>query len=304
MIESEGGPERAQKKTGLTSQNILRIIVFVVLIAAVSWPIFTASHQSPLPVGYPGTSDSQRVIGGLGESPSVMVAVDYQPAISGEMETAAEPVIDHLMIKGAYFTMVSTHPGGAVQAERLVRLVNDRHNHFYESVDHYAVLGYIPGGTAGLAAFSQSARQAVPYALNNTDAGSVWDRSPLQALSRPDDFDLIVVITENAETARAWVEQVGSELSDTPMLMVASAQAAPMIMPYYESNAKQLDGIVIGLPGAGAYESSLPRQNAIRNYWDAFGFGISAAILIVLVGSVYNLVVEIIARQRQSKEAG
>ncbi len=52
----------------------------------------------------------------------VLVAVDYEPGWSGEMDATAAGVIRHLELKGAYPAFISTVPTGPAQAEHLLAL--------------------------------------------------------------------------------------------------------------------------------------------------------------------------------------
>ena len=67
---------------------------------------------------------------------------------------------------------------------------------------------------------------------------------------------MVLVITDDADTARGWIEQVQPKLVDplspTPMTMVVSAQAEPLVYPSYLPFPKQVDGLVSGIAG-GAY---------------------------------------------------
>jgi hypothetical protein len=73
------------------------------------------------------------------------------------------------------------------------------------------------------------------------------------------DFTLVVVITDDPDVARSWIEQVEPELDDTPLIMVLSAQAKPLVYPYFTSVPKQVNGIVSGVVGGAFYERGIGR---------------------------------------------
>ena len=52
----------------------------------------------------PQVSTLSQLVGSLPANSPVLVAVDYEPAYSGELDAVAASILDHLMIKGAYFT--------------------------------------------------------------------------------------------------------------------------------------------------------------------------------------------------------
>lgn len=63
--------------------------------------------------------------------------------------------------------------------------------------------------------------------------------------------------------------------------------------------------MVNGLTDAARFEyaSNIPAENRIaRNYWDAFGIGILLAIILIIIGSVWSLVMGIRARRASSEQ--
>jgi hypothetical protein len=214
------------------------------------------------------------------------------------MDAAANAVVDHLMLKGAYLTLVTTTPTGPAQAERLIRLVRDRGGHQYQSAAQYTNLGFIPGGAAGLLGFAQIPRRVLPYSQEGIFA---WSASPLQPVDTIQDFALVMVITENPDTARAWIEQVQPELGNTPLLMVLSSQAEPVVRPYYEGSPRQVGGFVAGLAGGAAYENLQARPGLARKYWDAFSMSILLAAGLLAAGGAVSI---LSARYADRKKAG
>ncbi len=116
------------------------------------------------------------------------------------------------------------------------------------------------------------------------------------------DFAMAVVITDNPETARAWVEQVQPMFGNTSLVMVVSAQAEPLVRPYRDDNTRQVDGLISSLTGGAAYEALINRSNLVRRYWDAFSAGLLIAVISILVGGAYNLGSVLLSRLREDKE--
>jgi hypothetical protein len=98
----------------------------------------------------------------------------------------------------------------------------------------------------------------------------------------------VVVFTEKADTARGWVEQVLPTLrkNNTPLVMAVSAQAEPMVQPYYETSPKQVSGMISGLAGFAAYESITGQTGPARSYWDAYSAGMLVAAGLFLLGGL------------------
>jgi hypothetical protein len=298
LVKGEAEPRPLPRRLVVSSQHLLRIAIFLLLALAILWRVYTGSQTVPLPDYMPENYDFDQTIVQVGEGVPVLVAVDYDPGFSGEMEAAAGPVIDQLMVKGNYLTLVSTVPTGPAQAERLIKLVNDRNNHHYQGIGQYANLGYIPGGATGLSAFVQTPRQVLPYTL---DGGLVWQQGLLQDVHGVGNFGLVLVITENPDTARYWIEQVHPFLVSTPMLMVLSAQAEPLVRPYYEAIPRQIQGMVTGLAGGAAYEQFMPRNGPARRYWDAYSTGIVVAGLLILAGGIFNAIFRYSRRNQEGE---
>ncbi|MCK5315402.1 MAG: hypothetical protein KAJ53_09780, partial [Anaerolineales bacterium] len=136
-----------------------------------------------------------------------------------------------------------------------------------------------------------------PFALDNSPT---WESGPLSNVQDIADFELVVVITESSDSARAWIEQVQPTLADTLLIMVVSAQAEPLIRPYYEGSPQQVNGMVTGLAGGASYEKSMPRTSLARKYWDAFSFGLLAAVVLIALGGVVVAAYSSLSKRNQS----
>ena len=79
------------------------------------------------------------------------------------------------------------------------------------------------------------------------------------------------------------------------MLMIVSAQAEPMLRPYFLSD--QLNGLVVGLEGGVLYESAQGKPGQARMYWDSYGVAILATEILILIGGVWSLVSGLLARR-------
>jgi len=149
------------------------------------------------------------------------------------MDTITAPVLQHLFDRGAYPVAVSTIATGPVQAEHLFSQMRISNGASVQANANYANLGYIPGGATGLLAFAQSPREVLP---TNLQGETEWDTPALQSADTLDKFAMVVVSTDNPDVARSWIEQVQPYLGATPIVMVLSAQAEPIVRPYYNAN--------------------------------------------------------------------
>jgi len=122
----------------------------------------------------------------------------------------------------------------------------------------------------------------------DTQVTHAWENQALVGVTRLQDFAAIIVLTDNAETGRAWVEQVQPTLGvgNTPMLAVVSAQAAPVMQPYYESS--QIKGMVAGLAGGMTYEQLRQVPGTAHAYWSTFQAGLLAAMAFIIIGILFQ----------------
>jgi hypothetical protein len=150
----------------------------------------------------------------------------------------------------------------------------------------------------GIRAFAQNPSFAAPMDMTNQAA---WSLPPLQGVTALDQFAAIILVTDNADAARAWVEQTQTARGVAPILVVASAQAAPMIQPYYDSG--QVAGMVSGLYGGAIFESQYNsgRPGMARNYWDAYSIGLLIAMMFTLGGGGLNLALGLRDRAAERK---
>jgi hypothetical protein len=238
----------------------------------------------------------------LSANAPVLVAFDYEPGFSGEMEASAAAVISHLIEKRVPLLLVSTNPLGPALAERLVKQQVDELNSLLLPTPPYttslfANLGYIPGGIAGLRAFAETPAVIFPRSLNGQE---IWTTAPLTSSTTLAGFTLALVITDNPDTARAWIEQAAPILKPSPLLMILSAQAEPMIRPYYDSG--QVQGMVTGLAGGAAYENKRGRTGLASHNWDAFNASLLVATILILIGALINASLNSMASNKRKGE--
>jgi hypothetical protein len=155
----------------------------------------------------------------------------------------------------------------------------------------YFNLGYLPAGESGILAFVQSPQVAIPDSKMATLSG----------------YAAVIVLTDHAESARAWIEQIQAVkkadvmLTNQPLLVISSAQAGPLLQPYVSSH--QISGLVNGLADAAKYEyKNNISLGVARSYWDAFGVGMLLAIVLIVAGSLWSLFTGMRARRAEVEQ--
>jgi hypothetical protein len=283
LVDNEGQPQTILQRRVIKQKPLVRTIIAVLLIFSALFPIvFTGVHIGT-PTNSYNLSSTKQLIDGLQEGALVLTAFDYQPGLSGEMEAVFAPVLTHLLQRGVYLTLVSTEPTGPLQAERLLTIINPDRNHDDSTTEKYINLGYLPARTTGLVAFAQAPGQVLPL---NLEGDYAWFDQPLRDIKSINDFEMVIVATENPEMAQAWIEQVKPELDETPLILVVSAQAEPVIRPYFESNPNQIQGLVGGLSAGVNYESLQGGVEVTGKLWDSFSLVLIMAMVIILGGSI------------------
>ena len=296
MISEEATSQPAKKKKRDLSVRIIRWMIAAVLFLAVSVPFLTGVQLAPPSTLYPPELIAAfNTIGALPANGTVLLAFDYEPALSGELEAAAAPVFDQLLFLDTKLTFISTSPTGPILAEHFMQITRPAYGH--QTSGEYINLGYLAGGPAGVLYFAVDPVSTAPLTVGGDPA---WELPALQNIRTVSDFAAVIVLTDNADTGRTWIEQTAPYLGETPLLMVISAQAEPMIRPYYDSG--QLDGLVTGLAGGKSYEQAVQMPGLSERYWNAFSIGLFVAVVIITLGSAWSLVGVLINRRKLREE--
>jgi hypothetical protein len=282
VLQGETTPRPLASAPAVTSQQTLRWIIAGLLLFVLGAVLFSDTQIMPIsPVLPPEARDMTNVVMNIADNAPVLVVMDYQPGLAGEMEAVSGPLLDQLVrLHHPYLSFVATSPSGNALVERLLANtnINQPGGVGYVSGQNYANLGYLPGGEAGVLAFLQSPQAAIPA-------------SPVLNFS---EYAAVLLLTDHADSARTWVEQLSimkqadPSLASLPLLTAASAQAGPMLQPYFSSG--QISGMISGLPVASSYETlNDSRPGMARTYWDAFGVGMMMAVFLIVLGSLWSV---------------
>jgi len=285
ILAGETAPRPSTTSAFITSQRVLRWaltgLVMVVLGAMIGLRSQSMPVSNILPVEVGSASSA---IATIPENAPVLVVLDYEPALAGEMEAVSGPFLDNMvLLRHPNLSFLSTSPNGSALVERL--MANTKINRAapeglgYQAGEQYFNLGYLPGGSAGVLAFVESPQTAIRSA---------------DVVENFSQYAAVIVLTDHAESGRVWVEQLDarkqsdSALTGQPLLVVASAQAGPLLQPYVSS--RQIVGMISGLPDAARYEfvNNMPPGMA-RTYWDTFDIGLLLAVILITFGSLWSL---------------
>jgi hypothetical protein len=299
VLDAETQPTAITMESSGAPQTIYRLVIALVLtLALLMGLIFKDVSLFPAPV--PSSADKGllnlfKEIESIPAGAPVLVAVDYEAALSGEMRYAASSVLEHLMARGAKLIIVSTVPAGPVLANDL--LVSVRQGRPTYDLNTSSInLGYLPGGATSLLEFAERPNVAAPVDQNGDPA---WESPVLQGVQTIQDFKMVLVLTDSVETGRAWVEQVQPVLGNVPLSMVSSAQAGPLLQPYLD--AGQIKGLVNGLMGGAMYEQQYGKLNLASKDWNAYQLGYTAGILLLVLGGVFSALRRVVQKPQKAR---
>jgi len=261
--EREIPPVKAERRR----LPLMRWVIALILLLAVILP-FTFNQLGFEGYALPSvvSRDLAPLIDLMGSIPTdrpALVVFDYTPGYSGELDTVAGALVEHAVMRSLPIVTISTRPTGPPLAEGLLNKIGAG----YGAVngESYLHLGYLSGGPTAVQLFAIAPRSVVlsGYHLpESLSEGSVWESPLLQGVHRLSDFNLVIVITAGTDTARTWVEQTHPWIGNTPLVMVLSTGAEPLV-------------------------SGLPLDTGVQ--WDAFGIGMLAVELILIAGGAYGV---------------
>ena len=264
------------------SQTIMRLLVAVLLIFLVYVPALTGFNlpvPANLAASQPGVAEVFQSISELAPGSNILVAADFEAGLNGEITSAALPVLKYLQTRQPNVVIGSTVPSGPVLAEMLLSQA---------SITPIASFGYIAGGTHALKMMGAHATTDQPAPLQQVipfPYGQKWTDAGLQGIKDITGFQRILVLTDNLENARAWVEQVQPGLGpQTQILIISSAQVAPLVRTYMESG--QVSGVVSGLAGGAAFEQLSQQSGPGSVSWTAYQLTMGAVILLIIAGAL------------------
>lgn len=214
----------------------------------------------------------------------ILIAGDFEAGLAGEIRWSSQPLIEHLMRRNLAIALISTNPvDTALLFAQITKGLGAVPN--YPVFEKVVDLGYLPGGAIAIQSLHGEFSKSVPLTAELIATSTHPLLSSVKSLK---DFGAIIIITDDSENARIWIEQIQPQLTDTPLLMVTSAQAAPLIQPYYQSG--QLAGLVSGMPGSLVYERILQTPGDATSHLSSLQLLSVLMAGLVLVGGFISMV--------------
>jgi len=262
---------RQIQRTGRRPLHWFRRVFFaLLLIGGVTLTLITGAPQRL--VDRPLKPQNQALLTWAAEKRDVasyLLVFEYEAAYSQEMTLIAQPVLELLIDETTEISVISTSVSGKLLAHRLLSGI--------EAVDEfdYADLGYYPVASYGAYGLLSRGQGTWPFG----ELPDLIHELPLES------FDGILILSGSDESTRSWVEQLSILAPATPVHLILTAQAGPMLVPYWESG--QVSGIISGLSEAAAVEALHGEGSDISVRWRAYQVGILLLIAVMLIGAFF-----------------
>lgn len=281
VLNAENQAARQTREKSLTPQNILRAVVTILLLAVLLLPIILNIAPVISSQNNPAQAAFSAVMGEIQPGDNILLAVEYEPGLAAELEITAHDFLVSLEEKNVLLNLISTNPTGPIMAEALLKSTWSEPAIQGSSAN----LGYISGGSTALAQLASSSLQqriglnylaAQPYRLPGA-----W--SIQQYFNN---YKAVILLTDNVDTGRAWVEQISPALGETPLLIISSAQAAPILQAYTGAQVKSV------LSGS---------NQSISSQTTAYQFGMLTTALLIIIGGLFQGIIRLIKHPRKTE---
>lgn len=262
---------RQIRRTGRRPLKWVRRVFFaLLLIGGVTLTLITGAPQRL--VDRPLKPQNQALLtwaAEKGDSASYLLIFEYEAAYSQEMTLIAQPVLELLIDETTEISVISTSVSGKLLAHRLLNAVKGVDEFDYTDLGYYPVASY---GAYGLLSRGQG---TWPFG----ELPDLIHELPLES------FNGILILSGSDESTKSWVEQLSILAPVTPVHLVLTAQAGPMLLPYWESG--QVSGMISGISDAAAVEALNGENSDISVRWRAYQVGILLLIAVMLIGAFF-----------------
>jgi len=301
LFSNESEPITKAKPKGITVEKIIQLIIPLALIAILAYSYLFPSMNLNKPTVFPSeTVRFATIVNGLllnqTSPPKILTIVESDGASIAELRIVTNDILERLMLKNSYLSVISTNPNGSLLAMNLIQDIASKSNNY--DINNLANFGYLPGEQNGVQSFIQSPTETVSLNTNNEN---IWETPALSGISSFSQFDAVLIITDDSDSAKTWIEQIHALKPGTTTLVAATAQAIPLLKPYIDSN--QIDGLVGGLYGSYSYSELIQTENSIQEkYWKMQKVGLYAFILLIILGGIWQTLVIFLGRRIKNNQ--
>lgn len=260
---------------------LARVALYLAVLAIALMPWFFGGMATPYVQPRESVAAFERAMETLPAESVVLLAFDYGPMYAGELDALALALMRQLSSRSVRTVALSTKPEGVGSAERIYAALASEAP-AYRYGEQYAILGYLPGQEVGLRALNKSMETV--FKVDHVQQRPLGEMAVTRGLSTLRDAPQIVILADDGQSVRRWIEQVGGR-GDVTLYALVTASVEPLLIPYQRS--AQLRSLVGGATGAAEYEAASGiRPDALRGV-DGYAL---LFVLLVLVAVVTNVV--------------
>lgn len=245
----------------------INMLFLLILAVGISLALFGGGSAGlALPQPSAGATALMAWTEALPEGASLLLVFDYQPAYASELAQVAAPVLEALSGRADRLYVASSTASGPLLADALLAGVGDGLP--YTDIGYYPLASF---GAYGL---------ATGLATGETAPGLPVPAQGMLAR----DYDGLLILSDNFEGAQTWIEQISARSPETPIGMLATSQAAPLLQPYFDSG--QIVGVVSGFGDAVALADAAGESAAVLPRWRAYQVGVVLLMAAMVLGAV------------------
>lgn len=209
---------------------------------------------------------------------AALVSFDYGPGAAGELDPLAIATLQGLAAHSVRIVALSSDPAGVGQAKRVLEAVAHEVPGYEYGAD-YVLLGFVPGQEAGLRRVGESLLGAFPTDYRGTAIAPGGDTpaslEALRGITSVRDVDRVIVLSDDSQALRRWVEQVQSRTGVRIDALVTAA-VEPLLAPYRQSG--QLEHVLGAATSAAEYRRAVGAPADTADNSDGY-----AALAVVVV---------------------
>jgi hypothetical protein len=261
--------------------RIGRTLLYLLVLCAALVPLFSGEQTASWVRPREAVTALARTLDEIPAQATILISFDYGPTYAGEMDPLATEVIRHLAARSVHMVVISTRPEGLGLAEEIYDAIA-RELPDYRYGEQYAILGYLPGQEAGLRTLNSALDGA--FKTDDIQRRALSDMAVTRGLATLKDLNQVIVLADDSQYVRRWIEQVQSR-SDITLDALVTAGIEPLLIPYRQSG--QLHNLVAAATGTAEYEVASRAQPLALRQTDAYA---ALFVLLVLVALVANIV--------------
>jgi hypothetical protein len=268
------------------------LYLLVLLAALVPW--FSGNITGPLVQPRASVTALAVDLAAVPEGGAALVAFDYGPGAAGELDPLAMATLQGLASRSVRILALSTDPAGLGQAQRILDAIAGDVSGYEYGAD-YVVLGFVPGQEAGLRAVGESLLGAFPAdyrGVASSAASPLASMPAMRDIASVRDVDRVIVISDDSQAVRRWVEQVQSR-TGVQIDALVTAAVEPLLAPYRQSG--QLGHVLGAATGAAEYRRAAAVPGDARD--DSDGYAALVAVLVAI--ALFTNVAEVMSWGRR-----